>query len=72
MIRKYLTKILKKEINDLINSSYINEECSKDLNLYNIRLIAEFSNDYSRIVDDLKKNDKNLRHFLIEYKKTFF
>ena len=29
--------------------------CSKELNLYNIRLLSEFSNDYSRMVDDLKK-----------------
>ena len=52
---KIFKKNIKKEINDLINSSYINEECSKELNLYNIRLLSEFSNDYSRMVDDLKK-----------------
>ena len=43
--------------------------CSKELNLYNIRLLSEFSNDYSRIVDDLKKNNKNLRHSLNRIKK---
>ena len=43
--------------------------CSKELNLYNIRLLSEFSNDYSRMVDDLKKNNKNLRHSLNRIKK---
>ena len=43
--------------------------CSKELNLYNIRLLSEFSNDYSRMIDDLKKNNKNLRHSLNRIKK---
>ena len=43
--------------------------CSKELNLYNIRLLSEFSNGYSRMVDDLKNNNKNLRHSLNRIKK---
>ena len=46
--------------------------CSKELNLYNIRLLAEFSNNYSRMVNDLKNNNKNLRHSLNRIKKDIF